>query len=513
MRLDAWRSSASEWSGLGRTMKNSSNVAVELRKHLVPMSQLIPDPSNVRKHPARSIEAIQASLRRFGQQKPIVVDLKGVVVAGNGMLEAARGLGWTHMAAVQTKLSGPERVAYAIADNRTGELSEWDEEALRDTLASLSPDDAAAAGYTPDELGRILNAAADLEDDEGPPDPLPKAVSRLGDLWHLGEHRILCGDSTKLEDVERVMAGEKASLVATDPPYLVDYTGERVGGSGKDWSSSYREVDIKDADKFFRSVFTAAVAVMAPGCAVYCWMAHRRMGEVQAVWRDLEILDHQSLIWVKPSSVFGACVYHFQHEQAMMGWKKGSKPPNYSNHAYTTVWTVNAEGRQVPVDEQSDVWAVDFDGKGRNVGNEHPTQKPLEIFARPMRVHTRPGDLVFEPFSGSGSQLVAAEKLGRCCRAIEVSPVFVDVAIRRWQTLTGQPARLEGKRGWQDVAKARGVKCLSSPRNRAATKAVPSSRERDTAKRTPRSTSGRGKPPPRAQANAGTVGTGNASDA
>lgn len=489
--------------------KRNPLVAPELQRHLVPLDSLVPDPANARKHPERSLEAIQGSLARFGQQKPVVVDANGVVIAGNGLLEAAKRLGWKSIAAVRTKLAGVERAAYAIADNRVAEFSQWDEEALRETLATLSPDAAAAAGYSPDELGAILRGAADLEDDEGAPEPLPKAVSKLGDLWHLGEHRLLCGDSTDSKCVERVMGGELAALVATDPPYLVDYTGKRLD-KGKDWSAVYREVDIKDADKFFRGIFTAAVAVMAPGCAVYCWMAHRRMGEVQAVWRDLDILDHQSIIWVKPCPVFGSCVYHFQHEQAMLGWKKGSKPPHYANHAYSTVWVLNAEGRQVQVDERSDVWAVDFDGKSRNVGNEHPTQKPLEIFARSMRMHTRAGDVVFEPFSGSGSQLVAAEKLARRCRAIELSPVFVDVAIRRWQNLTGERARLDGKRDWQDVAKARGVKCPSSPPSRADTKAAPSSRGKPTAKPTHRTTSDRGKPQRRARAKGATAGPGSA---
>lgn len=444
---------------MGKRKTVTCHVIPPLRGLLVELSRLVPDPANVRKHPERSIEAIKASLQRFGQQKPIVVDGKGVVIAGNGMFEAAKQLGWTSIAAVGSTLAGSERAAYSIADNHIAELSFWDEPALRAMLESMPGDAAAAAGYTPDELGAIIKGTADLEDDDGPPAPLPKAVSKAGDLWHLGEQRLLCGDSTTLECVERVMDGEKASLVATDPPYLVDYTGKRLD-KGKDWSASYREVDIKDADKFFRGVFTAAVAVMAPGSAVYCWMAHRRMGEVQAVWRDLDILDHQSIIWVKPCPVFGSCVYHFQHEQAMLGWKKGSKPPHYANHAYSTVWVLSAEGRQVDVNEKSDVWAIDFDGKARNVGNEHPTQKPLEIFARPMRMHTRAGDFVFEPFSGSGSQLVAAEKLGRRCRAIELSPIFVDVAIRRWQVATGSQATLAGakKRTWREIAKQRGVR-------------------------------------------------------
>ena len=275
------------------------------------------------------------------------------------------------------------------------------------------------------------------------PEPLPVAVSRSGDLWLLGGpkgHRLLTADSTKPADVDRVMAGQKAVLAAFDPPYLVDYTGERVGDSGKDWSASYKEVEIKDAGAFFRALFTNVLRVIAPHAAIYCWHAHKRQHEIALIWRELGILDHQQIIWVKPSSVFGSVFYHIRHEPCMMGWVQGSKPPHDGCHDYDSVWE------------------VDWEGKSRVVGNEHPTQKPLELFARPMRKHTQPGDICFEPFSGSGSQVIAAEQMKRRCFAIELEPVFVDVAVRRWQRQSGQEAVLDGSdKTWRQVAAERGV--------------------------------------------------------
>jgi DNA modification methylase len=185
-------------------------------------------------------------------------------------------------------------------------------------------------------------------------------------------------------------------------------------------------------------VFTNIKSVLAPHAAIYCWHAHKRQRLIADIWNDLQILDHQQIVWVKPTPVFGRVFWHFRHEPCMMGWIQGSMPEHDSNHEFNSVWE------------------IDWEGKSRIVGNEHPTQKPVEIFARPIRKHTQPGDTVFEPFSGSGSQLIAAELTGRRCCAIELEPVFVDVAIRRWQDRTNKQAVLEGTDGtWDEVRRER----------------------------------------------------------
>jgi len=442
--------------------------AATLRPHLVPVVDLSADPANLRRHGSRSIEAIKASLRRFGQQRPIVVDPAGVTLAGAGVLEAATALGWTHLAVTRSRLAGVERVGYAIADNRTAELSEWDTDALGRAADELPADVLEDAGFSRGDLADVGAIDPEALEDSAAPAPTPTAVSRRGDLWHLGEHRLLCGDSTDAADVARLMGGEKAALIATDPPYLVDYTGERPkgpGGSdrGKDWSNLYREIDIVDADKFFRGMFTRVLEVLDDHAPIYCWHAHLRIGLIQRIWADLGILDHQQIIWVKPAALIGRCFWLFQHEPCVMGWRRGSKPTHDGRHAVSSVWVVPVAGQEVQASETTDVWFCDWEGKARVVGNEHPTQKPLEIFARPMRKHTKEGDVVFEPFSGSGSQLIAAERLRRRCRAMELQPVFVDVAIRRWQTETGLSASL-GADGptWDQVREERAACSTSS---------------------------------------------------
>ena len=398
----------------------------------VPLEDLHLDPVNARDHGERNMDSIRASLVRFGQAEPLVVHKEtGRVIGGNGRLAAMRDLGWTECDVVEIDTDAVTATALGIALNRTAELAGWDEPVLAQIVESLKAEDAIdGIGFSESELDELIASigpeTGGVTQDEVP-EPQDQAVTRPGDLWIFGEHRLLCGDSTKLTDVERVMDGDEAALVATDPPYVVDYTGARPNDSGKDGTAKYREIEIEDAEVFFRSVFENALAVLGPNGALYCWHAHKRQALIARLWDELGIVDHQQIVWVKPSPVFGRVYWHFQHEPCVMGWRRGSQPEHDGKHEHSSVWSVTYD-----------------DGKGKASG-EHPTQKPLELFARPMRKHTKPGDIVFEPFSGSGSQLIAAEQLGRRCRAIEIEPVFVDVAIRRWQAATGRDATLDGQ--------------------------------------------------------------------
>jgi DNA modification methylase len=421
------------------------NASLNALAETVDVSRLFLSPTNPRRNDA-AVPHVVASLKRFGWQQPIVARRTGEVVAGNTRLKAALQLGMTEVPVWWFDGTDLDATAFSIADNRTHEFSVWNDAELAVLLEQLRKEDSLdGVGYDTSDIDALIDQlreqeAADRElVDDGPEAPPAIAIARSGDLWHLGEHRLLCGDSTKLADVQRVMAGKKAALVATDPPYLVDYTGERPNDSGKDWTSTYKEIDIKDAGGFFRAVFTNVLEVLGPQGAIYCWHAHKRCGELQSIWRDLGILDHQQIIWVKPTPVFGRVYWHFRHEPCVMGWRQGDKPEHDGVHDYDSVWE------------------VDWDGKARVVGNEHPTEKPVELFVRPIKKHTKAGDIVFEPFSGSGSQLIAAERTARRCRAIEISAPYVDVAIRRWQKATGQQATLaDGGKTFAAITTERG---------------------------------------------------------
>ena len=406
----------------------------------VPIDSVFQDPANARRHDTKNILAIKSSLARFGLQKPLVVTEDNVIRAGNGTWQAAKELGWKEISIIRTDLKGVEAVAYALADNRSSELASWDPVVLEAEISALTEEgwgevDLSNLGFSAEDLKAIEDMGKDgnesnrgagggpVIEDEAPEPPI-EAITKRGDLWILGAHRLLCGDSTKAEDVSRVMVREKAVLISTDPPYLVDYTGaDRPGNAGKDWSNSYHEIDIDDAEKFFANAVVNAVV----NAAWYWWHAHRRQSLIERIWDKYGIIAHQQIIWVKPTALHGFSFYPWRHEPCLFGWKKGYKPHHDgdNSHAITSVWDIN------------------WEGKSRIVGNEHPTQKPVEIFARPMRKHTQLNDICYEPFAGSGSQFIAAEQLGRRCFGLEIEPRYCDVIVARWEKFTGKKAVLE----------------------------------------------------------------------
>jgi DNA modification methylase len=407
-------------------MEQQTDTVLEAAAVWVPIDRLHPWPGNPRKN-AKAVDEVTRAIKRFGWGAPIVArEADGEIIAGHTRYLAAQKLGLDRVPVRFLKLDPADAHLLAVADNKTGEIADWDDDKLAAVLAELRAADVdllEGTGLSERELRALLadGTGGHGGTDPGATEPPANPVSERGTIYELGAHRLLCGDSTNRDDVLRLLGGEKAALCATDPPYLVDYTGERPdhdGGNkgGKDWTAVYHEIDIKDATGFFRSLFTNVLEVLAPHSAIYCWHAHKRVADIVAVWRELGIHDHQQIIWVKPTPVFGRVFWHFRHEPCLMGWRKGSIPPH--------------DGDQ----STNSVWEIDWEGKARVVGNEHPTQKPLEIFARPIRKHTRPGDICFEPFSGSGSQLISAAREGRRCFAIEIEPAFVDVARKRWTT-------------------------------------------------------------------------------
>lgn len=402
----------------------------------VPLDAIHPDPANVRLHNERNMEAIKGSLARFGQQKPIVVDRGGTIRAGNGTYAAAKALGWAEIDVVETDLEGIEAIAYALADNRASDLSGFNEPELAKLLVELRAQEALdGTGFDDEDLDEILaELGKDVEpaevDDPGEQEPPEKPIARTGDLWTLGDHRLLVGDSTSAADIARVLAGAKASLLSTDPPYCVRYTGNDRPihdgkASGKDWTHVYREVDIADLGEFMDKAFSACLPHVQDDAGIYVWHAHVQQPTIAAAFQRHGLLLHQVLVWVKPCATFGHCYYRWKHEPCAFGWKQGHKPTHGIGQLET-------------------VWEADWDGKQR-ITTFHPTSKPTRLFEIPIEQHTKPGDVLLEPFNGSGSQIIAAEKLRRRCFAIDIQPAFVDGTILRWQRATGKQATLDGQ--------------------------------------------------------------------
>lgn len=377
------------------------------------VQKLSSDPANARKHSDRNIESIVASLRRFGQQKPIVVDKSGIVRAGNGTLEAAKRLGWETIAVVESDLVGADMSAYAIADNRTAELAEWDDEILKATLEGLDDALREAAGFDLSELDELLkDADTEVLEDEVP-EPPAEPITKPGDLWLLGEHRLLCGDSTKAEDVKRLMAGAKADMVLSDPPYGVSYVGKTKDAL----KVKNDELDEAALTKLVCDAFDNAEANCRAGAY---WYATVPAGPLHILfaddWKRRGIL-RQIMVWAKDSMVLGHSEYHYQHEPILFGWIPGDRHKN-SDRTRTTLWKHNRP----------------------KANREHPTMKPVALWSQAMQDGSRSNEVVYDPFLGSGTTLIAAEQLNRKCYGMEISPAYCDVIVKRWETLTGKQA-------------------------------------------------------------------------
>ncbi|MBO6805904.1 MAG: site-specific DNA-methyltransferase [Thalassospira sp.] len=402
-----------------------------------PLDRLKPYAQNAKTHGEDQVAKIAASMAEFGWTVPVLVAEDGEVIAGHGRILAAAQLGLTEAPVIVLgHLTEAQRRAYRIADNKLTEMGGWDEALLSAELQDLLAEefDLSLVGIADGELDRLL---AETGADDGAagggqppvvvPEPPRNPASRSGDLWRLEEHRLLCGDSTNAGDVRRLMNGERAVLFATDPPYLVDYDGSNHPTRNKDRSASYGTTwdDSSQGAELYDGFIAAAVAeAITENAAWYCWHASRRQAMLEACWEKAGAFVHQQIIWVKDRGVLTRSHYLWKHEPCFMGWIKGKRPPKVADETLPSTWEMPSFGK----DERPD----------------HPTPKPLDAFGIPMRQHVERGGLCYEPFSGSGSQIMAGEANGRRVYAMEISPAYVDVAVERWQAETGRDAILDG---------------------------------------------------------------------
>jgi DNA modification methylase len=368
------------------------------------ISLIKPYEKNAKKHPAKQIKQVAASIREFGFNQPIVLDKNNVIIVGHGRFEAAKLLKLEDVPTLTVDLSEEKANAYRLADNKLNE-SEWDMKLAIEELKGMSEEMLDLTGFDKD-----LIIEPNAKDDECP-EPPKEPQSQLGDIYELGGHRILCGDSTKLEDIERLMTGIKADAVVTDPPYNVDYEG-----ATKDKLKI--ENDKKDDGEFKQfliDAFAGMIAYLKPGGVFYIWHADSEGYNFRAACHEVGMKIRQCLIWNKNVAVMGRQDYHWKHEPCLYGWKDGS----------AHLW--NSDRKQNTI--------LNFDRPQRN--GEHPTMKPVELLAYLITNNTKGEDIILDTFIGSGSTLIAAEKTGRYCYGIELDPKYVDVIVERYCDYTG----------------------------------------------------------------------------
>jgi len=421
------------------TLPDSSLVALADRIELWPIDRLRPYERNPRTHSDAQVDQIAASMVEFGWTNPVLVDEEGGILAGHGRLLAARKLGLAEVPMIRLEhLSEAQKRAYLIADNQLALQAGWSEELLAAELAWLRDEsfDLDLVGFDASELERLLALADGEPESDGAEDDVPEPpedpVSKPGDLWILGGHRLLCGDATVLADVERVLGGQLADMTFCDPPYNVDYANtpkDKLRGK-------HRPILNDDLGFGFEAfLYDACINILSvTKGACYVCMSSSELDTLQRAFRAAGGRWSTFVIWAKNTFTLGRADYQRQYEPILYGWAAG----------HDRYWC----GAR----DQGDVWFFD-----KPVKNDlHPTMKPVALVERAIRNSSKSRDIVLDPFGGSGSTLIACEKAGRQARLIELDPKYVDTIILRWQEFAGGTAVLDGSGGsFNDVVGAR----------------------------------------------------------
>jgi DNA modification methylase len=393
---------------------------------------------NARTHSKDQVKQIAASITAFGFNNPILIDGSGMVIAGHCRLAASIDLGReTVPCVVLDHLSDAEKRAYILADNKLAALAGWDDDLLRLELGDLLglDVDLPLIGFDSDELKQIMTdqPGDELTDPDDVPDIPDTPETMIGDVWLMGKHRLMCGDSQSAADVALLMDGKTAGLMNTDPPYGISYNNDDRPNPGvaKPRVAKPRVANDTLQDEklqhFLEDVFSVAISeALEKRAAWYLWHAHLTQGYFAAAAAAANLVIHRQIIWVKPVLLLGRGHYHWKHEPCFMGWVKGFQPPDYG--------LGNGERTQVTV------WEVGSVTHAERKEFNHSSPKPVGLFEVPLVKHLKVGGIAYEPFAGSGPQFIAAEKTMRVCYGMELMPNFCDVIVTRWQNFTGQRA-------------------------------------------------------------------------
>ena len=394
---------------------------MKLPDHLetIQIDALIPYARNSRTHSDGQVAQIASSIKEFGFTNPVLIDGQGGIIAGHGRVLAARKLGMSEVPCIRLDhLTEAQKRAYVIADNRLALNSGWDTEMLKVEFADLQElgFDLELTGFDLDEIKELLAPVGTeglTDPDDAPPLPEhPRTVP--GDIWVMGKHRLLCGDSTSMDDLAKLTDGQLVDMWLTDPPYNVAYEGKTKDAM----TIKNDEMGDDQFRQFLRDAYTAADTVMKPGAVFYIWHADSEGYNFRGAAQDAGWKVRQCLIWKKSSMVMGRQDYHWKHEPCLYGWKEGA------GH----LWA--ADRKQTTI--------LEFEKPTRN--GEHPTMKPVALFEYQLLNNTKGGDQVLDSFGGSGTTLIAAEKNGRVARIMELDPKYCDVIVKRWQDFTGKIA-------------------------------------------------------------------------
>jgi len=392
-------------------------IEVKYRK----VEDLIPYVNNSRKHSDEQVAQIASSIKEFGWTNPILIDGTNSIIAGHGRLMAARKLKMEEVPTIElSHLTDTQRKALVIADNKLALNADWDTTLLTIELDELLKDGFSLdiLGFNADELNALMEPEQvdGLTDEDAVPDVPDEPITKLGDIYQLGKHRLMCGDSCSITDMEKLCDGQPVDMWLTDPPYNVAYEG-----GTKDALKILNDSMGNDQFRqFLRDAYVTADTVMKAGAVFYIWHADTEGYNFRGAAHDAGWKVRQCLIWKKSTLVMGRQDYHWKHEPCLYGWKEGA------GHLWST--------------DRKQTTIIEFDKPSRN--GEHPTMKPVALFEYQMMNNTKGGDIVLDSFGGSGTTLLAAEKNGRYARLMELDPKYCDVIVKRWEDFTGKQAVL-----------------------------------------------------------------------
>jgi len=408
----------------------------------ISIDKLIPYANNARTHSDEQVAQIAASIREFGFNNPVLIAEDDTIIAGHGRVMAARKLNLSEVPCLRlSHLTETQRKAYILADNKLALNAGWENNLLSLELTELADSgfDITLTGFTQEEMDALkpIEVTEGLTDEDAVPEVPEEPVTRLGDVWLLGRHRLMCGDSTSIEQAEKLMDGVKVDMVFTDPPYNVAYEGR--GEKNKLGKIKNDDMSDESFEQFCRDVFATYHAVMKPLACIYVCHPDSQTGPKLAFEKTFGELFKKSstLIWVKQSAGMGWQDYRAQHEPILYGWKEGGSGKHFycGDRSKTTVWKI---------------------GRDAQASYVHPTQKPVALPEEAIKNSSKGEDVVLDLFGGSGSTLIACEKTGRVNRSMELDPKYCDVIVKRWQDFTGKKATLESDgREFDEVGKKR----------------------------------------------------------
>ena len=409
------------------------------------VEDLIPYARNSRTHSKDQVAQIAASIREFGWTNPILVDGDGTIIAGHGRVMAARKLGEKDVPCIELgHLTEAQKRAYVIADNQLALNAGWDAEMLKVEIAELvdADFDLGLLGFDDAMLAGLMGVETEgLTDPDDVPEPPVVPVTVLGDVWVLGNHRLMCGDSTSIDALNKLIAKQLVDLVVTDPPYGVSYADKNRSlnaiSPANRIQTPIKNDHLKgdDLEDFFLGAFSTMFAAMKPGASFYVFAPQG--GEQMMMMMMMQkagLPVRHELIWIKNNHVLGRADYHYKHEPILYGWKEGAGHPWFGGRNKFSIWNIDKPSQS----------------------KLHPTMKPIELLEIPINNSSKGNDIVLDLFGGSGSTMMACEKAGRDCRMMELDEKYCDVIVTRWQEFTGQQAILDGDgRTFDEIAGTR----------------------------------------------------------